>query len=485
MELVLSFLIEHWASISAVVAAVGLRLFPTEKNYDIFSKILKILDLIVPNIKKGGGRHAAKILLFFVLALGYENSYAQLNTTTRLLKFRTGVQHAVDTAEANGNEGNIWYDYVTGRYRANEGGTNKFLIGAGGGGNFWPLSGSANFAGDVNIEDNGTQTAIRLGSLFDPIESYTAFTTDGFNVSSTTSSFDMLAGSINMATSGAKNLTVVYDGAGVMSHTISGGGNTTELALNSDGFSLLTDGTGISTPGGVLTVNRTTDIHAPTTIRTDENGQIQLLLNDATFDSRHEFLMQGFTATVQMSSFGNISSPGSEVGGQIFVNLDGSTITSINGGVVNAQIEVKSANNEIELEGNINLTPTSSASELYDNVYSPTGTCVSNCVSASFVSNCVYTRTGNNVTVSGIVVTDGTAAGSEMTFRVNLPIASNIGGTVDATGTFSGRDNDGTPITYATGMIVGDATNDAALFSFVPTSTDPAGMSFVFQYRIK
>ena len=64
----MDFIIEHWPSISAILGAILLRLIPTEKNYDIISKILKLLDLVIPNLKKGGGKHIAKIILFFALA---------------------------------------------------------------------------------------------------------------------------------------------------------------------------------------------------------------------------------------------------------------------------------------------------------------------------------------------------------------------------------------------------------------------------------
>lgn len=150
MNAILPFIIEHWASISAIVAAIGLRLFPTEKNYDIFQKLLRLLDLIIPNLKKGGGRHVAKVILFFVLASVSVGCYAQLNTRTRLIKFATGVQHAADTAENAGNAGRIWYDFDTDHFRVNEGGLNTFLINAGGG-VYSFANGLTNTAGTVRL----------------------------------------------------------------------------------------------------------------------------------------------------------------------------------------------------------------------------------------------------------------------------------------------------------------------------------------------
>lgn len=180
MEILLPFIIEHWAALSAVIAAIGLRLFPTEKNYDIFSKILRILDLIVPNIKKGGGRHITKIVLFFVLAFVSVNSYAQLNTRTRQIRFATGVQAAADTAETAANAGRIWYDFVTGRYRANFDGVNGFFGEGGGGGNYWPLdnvnTGPVYLSnGGTMIHDNGGDNFVLMGDMGDMLGGFAAY----------------------------------------------------------------------------------------------------------------------------------------------------------------------------------------------------------------------------------------------------------------------------------------------------------------------
>lgn len=167
METLLYFVIEHWPSLSALIAAIWLRLFPTEKNYDIFSKVLRLLDLIVPNIKKGGGRHVAKLILFFALVSVSVESYGQLNTRTRQLRFATVFQSS-DTAENMTNEGRVWYDFITQKYRANLAGQNVDLIGSGGGsGNYWPLSGTGNLTGNIDINFGANNFNIGEGNGID------------------------------------------------------------------------------------------------------------------------------------------------------------------------------------------------------------------------------------------------------------------------------------------------------------------------------
>src|SRR5690606_2879123 len=72
------------------------------------------------------GNYPGKFLfLFAILFCLVYSCYGQLSTTTRLIKFRSGVQSASDTAQTTGNEGNIWYDFDRGKFRYNEGGENK------------------------------------------------------------------------------------------------------------------------------------------------------------------------------------------------------------------------------------------------------------------------------------------------------------------------------------------------------------------------
>lgn len=92
-----------------------------------------------------------KLLTFFVAAIIAYQCTAQINTTTRLIKFRAGVQSSSDTTETSGNEGNIWYDFVTGKFRYNQGGTNSTFGSGGGGGAFWPLAGTASLSGNLTI----------------------------------------------------------------------------------------------------------------------------------------------------------------------------------------------------------------------------------------------------------------------------------------------------------------------------------------------
>lgn len=61
------------------------------------------------------------------------------------------ITNAADTAATVANDGRIWYDFVTDEYRGIKGGV-AFSFGSGsGGGDFWPLSGSAAKTAPVNI----------------------------------------------------------------------------------------------------------------------------------------------------------------------------------------------------------------------------------------------------------------------------------------------------------------------------------------------
>jgi len=49
---VTGWLFENWYFLFITVCEVFLRLFPTEKNYSIIGWITKMIDLILPNVKK-------------------------------------------------------------------------------------------------------------------------------------------------------------------------------------------------------------------------------------------------------------------------------------------------------------------------------------------------------------------------------------------------------------------------------------------------
>jgi len=53
--MILAFLASNWVWISPIVLETGLRLFPTKKNVSIVSIAVKVIDMIVPNLKVDEG----------------------------------------------------------------------------------------------------------------------------------------------------------------------------------------------------------------------------------------------------------------------------------------------------------------------------------------------------------------------------------------------------------------------------------------------
>ena len=59
----LQFIVENWGSLlSGLMAFIWIivRLTPTKKDDVVFGIIKKILDLFIPDRKRGGGRHVKK-----------------------------------------------------------------------------------------------------------------------------------------------------------------------------------------------------------------------------------------------------------------------------------------------------------------------------------------------------------------------------------------------------------------------------------------
>jgi hypothetical protein len=106
--------------------------------------------------------------------------------------------------------------------------------------------------------------------------------------------------------------------------------------------------------------------------------------------------------------------------------------------------------------------------------YTPTITDISNvALSDSYLAK--WTRVGNVVTVAGHVDTGPTASGA-FSFRMSLPIASNLANYNELSGT--------TCDPGVSGRIYADAANNEALFDLTaPTGT--RGWTYVFKYEIK
>ena len=49
MKSILDFIIENWAFLSPILLMIAIRLFPTEKDYDLINFIKLLLDKLIPN----------------------------------------------------------------------------------------------------------------------------------------------------------------------------------------------------------------------------------------------------------------------------------------------------------------------------------------------------------------------------------------------------------------------------------------------------
>lgn len=136
MKEVYLFIVEHWVIISSILALILPRLVPTGKNYDLATAILKLLDKLIPNLKKGGGKHTVvNFIIVGVLLLSSVSSFGQTNTSTRIVRFND-VQTAADTSAAaiTIGDGYMWYDITTNNFRGKKKNGSKFTFGSGSGG---------------------------------------------------------------------------------------------------------------------------------------------------------------------------------------------------------------------------------------------------------------------------------------------------------------------------------------------------------------
>ena len=371
---------------------------------------------------------------------------AQTNTTTRLLKFRTGVQYPIDTAAATGNEGNIWYDFVTGRYRANEGGTNKFLIGGGGGGGgaFWPLSGTASFTDIVDINAGVNPYNIGEG--------------DGINVSR--------EGGAIWSTGSGGGINISYvDDLPSYENTFSVGSGNTPFTFSSSfaGFQGVKYGADYSA--------NFDDLSLPNWGATWKAVGNTTLSGDVNIDAGANALNIGETTTF---SVGLSFTPGAatlqaDQGGG---DYDGLIVTQTG-------VELNGNVNGLDLTGDIDLTPTSSASEIYYSSYTPTLFNGLNIASSqAFILR--YFRIGDQVHISGMVHCTPSAGGNaDTSLGMSIPIPSNFNVAYDAAGTAAALNYN------LAAPIISDLTNDRITFRFLSPGIALVQFYFECTYVIK
>jgi hypothetical protein len=108
MKAIGEFLIEHWVlTLSPVVWAL-IRIIPTKKNYDLVAGIVKIIDLLIPNLKKGGGTFKMIALLLLInFSASAQNQFKWIRLTNI---------NPSDTANIL-NNGAIFYNPVSNKFR--------------------------------------------------------------------------------------------------------------------------------------------------------------------------------------------------------------------------------------------------------------------------------------------------------------------------------------------------------------------------------
>jgi hypothetical protein len=116
MKNALNFIIDHWILITPIILEIGARVIPTEKNYSILSHAVKLLNVVIPNLKKdkNDGGITLHLIIIFVLSSVY--SYAQTNSTVKALLSTnvtdtTLIQNARASLQANnGNSSGLYFD---------------------------------------------------------------------------------------------------------------------------------------------------------------------------------------------------------------------------------------------------------------------------------------------------------------------------------------------------------------------------------------
>lgn len=127
---VLDFIIDYWPLLSPVILEIILRLTPTGKDLSVISNIVKLLDKIIPNIRKPKGdegiaefdekgnalnnvkvrtdRFVKTILLLFVFGISLNVANAQ---TWQNFKGVRLVNELQDTSALYPVEGSLYYNY--------------------------------------------------------------------------------------------------------------------------------------------------------------------------------------------------------------------------------------------------------------------------------------------------------------------------------------------------------------------------------------
>lgn len=188
------FILDNWVWLSPILLEFALRLYPTDKDTSMLSNAFKLLNRIIPNIRKpkpedkaalqsdgtlknvvavNTKRHIVPvILLLTMVSFGVSaqiaanfKTYSSSKSDSTLSKVTIESLWDTYTAQGTGSSGLYWnYQSKKWRILVDSSGFKVWRdLGIGNsGGAFWPLTGSANFTGNVTIDQgtrNWSQTA--------------------------------------------------------------------------------------------------------------------------------------------------------------------------------------------------------------------------------------------------------------------------------------------------------------------------------------
>lgn len=123
-----------------------------------------------------------------------------------------------------------------------------------------------------------------------------------------------------------------------------------------------------------------------------------------------------------------------------------------------------------------------SSGTIVSGTYSPTLTNTTNISASSAVTDFNFVRTSGGLTVSGMVNIDPTTSGAACELAISLPVASNLTNTGQCVGVGSIAT---TSTETAAGGIIGDTSNDRAIFRFLAPGTAQRQYCLQFTYIIQ
>lgn len=179
MKEALNFIIENWYWLSPVVLEILLRLLPSERDTSILSNLFKILNKVVPNIRKPKTEDRAALqndgtlkntvhvntkrhIIPIVLLLVSFSSFGQIWPSYKGVSLVNATDSTSVIATRSQN-GSMYYNTQSGKFRVYENGVWKDMTGTGGaGGGLQAADNGLTQVGNV-VEFGGTLTNLTTG----------------------------------------------------------------------------------------------------------------------------------------------------------------------------------------------------------------------------------------------------------------------------------------------------------------------------------